>query len=212
MELTLRYSGPLRSNADPKEKHRIRLALHGQLEALWSEDRRLKEIYEDWKNLQIATRKGPHFEVNRPIVGQKNFFWRYPLEGYNFIPLITHVHELHCHLRVRLYRKMGPEGVLFVGGDLDNRLKTLLDALQVPSEQGQVPKAEESGTSPDEWPPVFCLLDDDRAVTKLSIESIKLLTPIPEKHTDSENYVEMEIDVRIEPAGVITGNLDMLFQ
>ena len=212
MELTLRYSGPLRSNADSKEKHRIRLKLHDQLETLWSEDGRLKGIYEDWVSLQIAARKGPHFEVNRPLKNPKDLFWRFPLDGYNFIPLITHVHELHCHLRIRLYRKVGPEGVLFVGGDIDNRLKTLLDALQVPNDSAQVPRAEEGSNSPDEWPPIFCLLDDDRAVTKLSVESIKLLAQIPKEHTDLENYVEMEVDVTIEPASPIMGNVDMLFQ
>ena len=212
MELTLRYSGLLPSNGSTKEKQDIRLHLHEQLESLWAEDRRLREIYEDLKNLQIPARSGPHFEVDRPIAGPKFFWWRWPLCGYNFIPLVTHVHELHCFLRIRIYRKVGPEGILFAGGDLDNRLKTLLDALQVPSEASQLPKSKQVSNDPSEWPPLFCLLDDDRAVTKLSIESIKLLSPIPPEYSGSENYVEMDIDATIAPASAIMGNVDMLFQ
>ncbi|MQA64336.1 MAG: hypothetical protein GEU76_00300 [Alphaproteobacteria bacterium] len=212
MDLTLRYRGPLRSNAGPVDKQKIRLELHDQLRAFWAEDRRLKEHFAEWKTLQVAARRGQHFEVKRPVVGIRNFYWRYPLQGYNFVPLITHVHELHCHLQIRLYRKIGPGGILFVGGDLDNRLKTLLDALQVPIYEQDVPENENQSESPEDWPPVFCLLDDDSAVTKLSIESIKLLTPVPAELEQPGNYVEMEIDVRIVPATAITGSLDMLFQ
>lgn len=75
MELTLRYSGLLPSNGGTKEKQNIRLHLHEQLEFLWAEDRRLREIYKDLKNLQIPTRSGPHFEVVRPISGPKSFWW-----------------------------------------------------------------------------------------------------------------------------------------
>jgi hypothetical protein len=70
---------------------------------------------------------------------------------------------------------------LFEGGDLDNRLKTFFDALRVPHLKEQLP-AEIGCPEVDEkaidWPFMFCLLDDDRAITKLYIESLQMLTAL----------------------------------
>jgi Holliday junction resolvase RusA-like endonuclease len=45
--------------------------------------------------------------------------------------------KAHVELKMRLYRKN--QGILFEGADLDNRLKTFFDALQVPKDASQVP-------------------------------------------------------------------------
>lgn len=59
------------------------------------------------------------------------------------------------------------------GGDIDNRLKTLLDALSVPKD-GQVPSGEVWEPGED---PFHCLLEDDNLVTGLSISVDRLLGP-----------------------------------
>lgn len=111
-----------------REKHEIRLKLHDQLAQYWQQAPRLKDLFADLKGLQIAAR-GPHskFVVDRPLADKTKFWWRYPLGGFDFIPLVTDIHECHCELSIRLYRKS--EGILFEGGDIDNRLKTFFDAL-----------------------------------------------------------------------------------
>jgi hypothetical protein len=207
MELTLRFRGELpaatKSNARVLDKHRIRKDLHNQLAVFWAQHRSLVDINKDLKGLQITKRARGVFDVDRPIIGMKNFFWRYPLCGYDFIPLVTHVHELHCHLDIRVYRRLDQRGILFEGGDLDNRLKTFFDALRVPAEPSQIPEeldTPEMEFHTKEWPHMFCLLDDDKAIKKLSIQSLKMLTPIPENCEHPENYTEMDIDVNITPA------------
>ena len=53
-------------------------------------------------------------------------------------------------------------------GDLDNRLKVLLDALRMPHSPKEVP-GNAFGTGHDE---LFCLLEDDSLVRKISIEAV----------------------------------------
>jgi hypothetical protein len=216
MRLTLRYKDELaassRSNSRVPEKHHIRQQLHAQLAVFWSQHAVLKTF--DVKDLQVATRSGGKFEVERPIVGLRNFWWRYPLCGINFVPIVTEVQEAHCHIDIRIYRRVDAGGFLFEGGDLDNRLKTFFDALRVPHTKDQLPTdlgCPDTDDTAKDWPPLFCLLDDDRGITKLSIESLKMLTPTPATCGHPENYVELEIDVKIVPVTPMTGTLSLLY-
>ncbi|ART55471.1 hypothetical protein CBP35_11560 [Acidovorax carolinensis] len=73
-----------------------------------------------------------------------------------------------------LFRQQ-PRGTLITdGGDIDNRLKTLLDGLRVP--RGAMEGRAELPQEPDPLP-FFCLLEDDSLVTKVSVESEQLLRP-----------------------------------
>mgnify|MGYP001606144215 CR=1 FL=1 len=214
MELTLRYRGQLAANGRPSDKHKIRKQLHGQLDEFWRQDTRLSEIYKNLKQLQIPKRSRDHFEVDRPLPDPTFFYWRWPLCGYDFIPLVTHVHELYCYLNIRIYRKLGRGGILFTGGDLDNKLKTFFDALRVPQAPEELPNEEDAPNMDDNsanWPHMFCLLDDDRAITKLTIQSFKLLTNVPVDCDRPENYVELDADVTILPATPLLGSLNILY-
>ncbi len=55
-------------------------------------------------------------------------------------------------------------------GDIDNRLKTLLDSFTMP-DQNQTPDG-----SPDTGEtPFFCLLEDDKLITGLAVKTDRLL-------------------------------------
>ena len=209
MELTLRYSGLLTSNGDKNEKHRIRKELHPQIETLWKRDTRLSDKYSDLLDLQTPSLAGNKFEVPRPLKRNKDFWWRHPLNGWNFIPLFTRIHEAHCELSVRIYRKTESRGVLFEGGDIDNRLKTFLDALTVPMRPDQSPN-EAASENPNDWPPLMCLMDDDRSVTKLTVQSIRMLTEPPPSVRDTTNYVELDVDVIITPVLPLMGTMELM--
>ena len=60
------------------------------------------------------------------------------------------------------------------GGDLDNRLKTLFDALRMPQGNNEVP-GKMFGNGED----LFCLLEDDSLVRKFSVESRESLDSPP---------------------------------
>lgn len=215
MRLTMKYRGKLvattTSNSRVLEKHEIRNQFHEQIKAHWDGHSLLKDI--DPKKCQVVSKSGTkQFDVQRPLKSQdgSEFFWRYPLGGFNFVPLANHVHEFHCELSIKMYRVSAPGSFIFSGGDVDNRLKTLFDALRMPHEISQFPAEEPANPDEDSWPVFHCLLQDDDMITKLSIESVKLLMPVPPGNRP-ENYVELDIEVNLRPITPMFGTLAYLF-
>jgi hypothetical protein len=73
-------------------------------------------------------------------------------------------------------------------GALDNRLKTLFDALSVPNQDQIV-------DDPSISSPVYCLLEDDALVSGLTIETHRLLSsPCTGKN---EVRLLIEVDVKV---------------
>lgn len=70
---------------------------------------------------------------------------------------------LACHLDVEVWAREA-RGVLMADGDLDNRLKTLIDSLAMPRHQSQL-----GGMVSPRGDLTFCLLEDDSQVTRLSV-------------------------------------------
>jgi hypothetical protein len=89
-------------------------------------------------------------------------------------PLITQRNDLACELAVTLLRQQSPGQLLGEGGDIDNRLKTLLDALRMPNtaeaQQAKIDTRHDND-------PMHCLLQDDALVMKVSVETDWLLRP-----------------------------------
>jgi hypothetical protein len=82
--------------------------------------------------------------------------------GYNFLPLISEYFGLTCSLDILFLRRDAPGQLIQSGGDIDNRIKVLLDGLRMPKsveECKEVPKEGEN--------PFFCLLEDDSLITKI---------------------------------------------
>jgi len=207
VEFDLKYRGLLpaatSNNKRVPEKHTIRQSVREQLEILWAKDSRFAKI--DPSKLQRGTKEGGRFNVQRPI-GDVPAAWLYhhPVRDIQFVPLITHVREARCRLAIRLFRRQPPGEIIARGGDLDNRLKTLFDALRMPHNADELPEGVPLGPSP-----FLCLLDDDALITKVSIETFGLLTP-PGPWEDAD-YVEVDIGVEVVPVTPMWGTLDWLF-
>ncbi len=152
MKFYLVYRGELRSNGDSAHKHEIRRAFHRQLSNLWN-DFPLNEFH---KHVTIDPEKGNALGIKR--------------SGFSFVPLISPRLELVASLEILLLRPEAAGSLVTQAGDIDNRLKTLLDALQIPKEnqipKGVVPQADERL--------FYCLLEDDNLVTSLAINTGKL--------------------------------------
>ncbi len=159
MEFRLIYEGPLRGQgAKSAHKWDIRRALHPQLQRLWQ----TRPLLDAAPTLLAHPAKPKTVSV----IIEKG--------GRLFAPLVTQRLDLYAEVSVLLFRQQ-PRGTLITdGGDIDNRLKTLLDGLRVPhgSMEGQL----EDVNAPDPAP-FFCLLEDDSLVTKVSVESEQLLRP-----------------------------------
>lgn len=159
MEFRLIYEGPLRGQgAKSPHKWEIRRALHPQLKRLWQE----RPLIDAATSLLAH----PPLPSKVSVIVEKG--------GLLFAPLVTQRLNLYVELSVLLFRQQ-PRGTLITdGGDIDNRLKTLLDGLRMPrgSMEGRTAMPED----PDPVP-FFCLLEDDSLVTKVSVESEQLLRP-----------------------------------
>jgi hypothetical protein len=167
MRLVLHYRGPLRSNGDAMHKQQIRAALSAQLAKVWeqpplSEDKRL---------------------LNQPKSLASYSFIR-EVAGLEFVPLVTAEAHIVAELRIVLLRPGPPGDLLSQGGDIDNRLKTLFDALTVP-QANQIRQA--SSTPPGR---TFCLLEDDRLVTHVEVRAEQLLEDV------DPSIVDMTVSVR----------------
>jgi hypothetical protein len=177
MEFRLVYNGPLSSASNSsrvKEKHAIRKAVHSQL-------RELRLIRDSVPNVQRI--------LSSP---QK-------LKGFSFFPLVTSKHACYCDLDI-LFLRHGNPGSIRVNGDIDNRLKTLYDALRMPKNENELP----TDAAPDEDDkPFYCLLEDDSLITGTDIVTDRLLLP----SSIGPNEVRLVIHVHIAPMVKSADNL-----
>jgi hypothetical protein len=162
MQFTLYYRGKLKSNARPEEKHDLRRHFHRQLRVLWDEP-----PLNDFKNLLRYERRNENGVPEELGILQK-------AHGFEFAPLVCENVALVAELEIKMLWPQAPGAIVSAGGDIDNRLKTLFDSLKMPCEATALPKGAMPG--PDEQP-FFCLLEDDRLITRVSVETDRLLEP-----------------------------------
>src|SRR5437867_2888244 len=146
LRFTLSYRGPLRADS-AKDKQHIRLCLHNQLKMLWS---------------------GPPFDrfhdhhftdaESKKSVGKVTYF-----------PLVSKSNRLIAELDIFLLRNEAPGRIIVSGGDIDNRLKTLFDALRCPH------SAKEAGSQSHTDSEIYTLLEDDSPITAVSVTTDRLL-------------------------------------
>jgi hypothetical protein len=183
MEFTLYYRGPLKANGGPKDKHALRRHFHTQLKRLW----------------QQYPLKAFEQMVGPKRVGQNLWLIR-PVHDFRFAPLVAAENHLVAELDILLLRPEPPGSIITQGGDIDNRIKTLLDVLKVP-EQNALPR--EALPSDDEEP-LFCLLEDDALIVHLAVRTERLL----ERVADPSEVVLL-IRVTTKQLRVLMGTIGM---
>lgn len=204
MRFRLTYKGRLksgRSNSAAKHKHDIRKCFHPQLKQLW-ETHELLSTYRVYGTYgEISERPlsrhfgfGPEGEgrMLKDVVAENADFSH---SGYRFVPLVCERFHLQCSLDFLILRE-DPIGSF--SGDLDNRLKTLIDALRMPTDS----EMKKIGSPDDDERPFFCLLEDDKFITSFSVKSDTLLSKKPDR-----SFVKLVIGVTIQPTYATDFNL-----
>ena len=194
MRFHLTYSGTLHGSntGSPRanHKHEIRKVFHRQLKQLWGATWLKHQTYGLWDKDQTIPERTPLNEALSAI---------YKRDNYRFVPLVRERISLHCSLDILFLRPDAP-GSIVQSADIDNRLKTLFDALRMPANASELGKYEKPNEGED---PFYCLLEDDKLISRVSVTTDMLLEPI----TDLANDVRLMIDVQISPYNVTFGNI-----
>lgn len=228
MEFRLIYQGPLPAEkcqprgphggteGRAKEKHQLRKHFHLQLRELWKEHPDLKHQAEQ-KFIVFTT---PPNMVSYPGPGVRMIYpadlykeqqerartWvehvadNFQRCGGRFVPLINDAGGFTCSLDILFLRRDAPGNLIEAGGDIDNRIKVLLDGLRMPKNLNEL-----GGFSigPDE-DPFFCLLEDDKLITSISVTTDRLI--IPKRSDEDIKDVLLVIHVSmVNPSAVFAG-------
>lgn len=178
MRFRLLYAGPLKANGGPGDKQAIRRQLHPQLMQLWQQ-----------KPLSYFAEPNSQHNYLDPSPADPGHTLIFPVGPFQFAALVSERINLICELQVLFLRREEPGSVVTQGGDIDNRIKTLLDALRFPKNASELPTGDQPGL--DEAP-FFCLLEDDNLITRLDVVTDRLLTPGP----PSDVHLIMHIETR----------------
>jgi hypothetical protein len=170
VEFTLYCRGPLKANGSPADKHKIRQYFHNQVKELWNQPP-LNRHHEFLDPSHEPTGIGGNVVVTEYEEGTVV----HPVGAYRFASVVHSAINLVADLTITFLRPEPAGAIVTQGGDIDNRIKTLLDALKMPKEPQDLPK----GISPttNEKPFFFCLLEDDNLITGLNIKTARLLEP-----------------------------------
>jgi hypothetical protein len=163
LEFRLVYGGRLlgagKNDTRSEHKHEIRRIFHDQLRIFWQKNTNLRE-----------------WECPNEKTGKRGKVWEnaaehFQLNGIGYVPLSFDGLGVACKLDILMLRPEAPGQTLIKGGDIDNRLKTLFDALRIP----KVGEVAELPTDEDGRNPFFCLLEDDSLINHISVTTDLLL-------------------------------------
>jgi hypothetical protein len=199
MRFTLTYDGPLSSNGSTgkrsEKKQTIREQIHPQLAELWKTHPSLIGLQ---RGRYIAAHiigepeDNPHGEEGNALPGDVDLCAPVTKGGVGFLPLVRDRLKLKCSLTISFLRREAP-GRVYQGGDLDNRVKMLLDALTVPRHDEQVVPSAINGVT-------YCLLEDDSLITGLDVQSRRMLGGNGAAPNDVKLFID--VDVRVSDVGV----------
>ena len=201
MEFRLTYEGlllatqkdPVDGQADARAEHKrhIRRQFHLQLKRFWDINPYLKHgnpVTFDWKSRTVPKSGITHgtgiAEFLAPL---------YRRNGYECVPLVREELSLICSLDILFLRPDRPGSVL-QSGDIDNRLKTLFDALRLPKEEAQELVGYDNAA--DDEKPFYCLLEDDSLITHVSVETDILLQPTGKKFDVNDTRLVIAVSLR----------------
>lgn len=217
MRFRLIYERELRANQrDPiggqpdrlaEHKQKIRKVFHRQLKHLWETNWFLNStiVFAGDYGIEMPTGDGsiPNSLSDSRISLVDAVAHNHRENSYRFVPLVRKDWRLMCSLQI-LFLRHDPPGSVVHAGDLDNRVKTLIDALRKPEGASELRGNEIPAEGED---PFFCLLEDDRLVAGLSVESDRFLEPPRGRRDEDRRQVHVVVTVDVRPYDVTNFNL-----
>jgi hypothetical protein len=212
MKFTLVWSGKLPSSGNkPKleDVTRIRCEFDQQMRYLWETHNSLQVLKEYGFIVnpnstssffdQSATPRQLHQRAPGHMIDLCEWMSVSGKKNVRYMPLVRKTLNLSCELSILFMRQEDPGALTTKGGDLDGRLKTLLDALRMPSK-------EEQDNSPPDLDEIYCLMENDSLVSALDIQTERLLLP----PSDHQHEAQLVIEVSLRVLRVNQGNYCLL--
>ena len=182
----LTYDGPLKAASQSEnrrvDKHAIRQVFSRQLKQLYFEREGFLE-----KEFAAIPSSGKTLGVSRG--------------GYLCLPVVREKLHLVCDLDILFLRRDSPGNLVSQGGDLDNRIKVLFDALRIPQDDNEVRGLHD----PEQSCVLLCLTEDDKLITGFRVTTDRLLEPATSEA--EENNVRLIINVEIKVTKLTEENL-----
>jgi hypothetical protein len=168
-------------------KQIIRRDFHNQLNELWKVDSRLKNYARRYP-VSAATGETEVLTSYLDDYSKLN-----EMGGVRWAPLVADRWGAVCSLDI-LFLRHEPKGGIIQSGDLDNRIKTLFDALRMPK-SNEIPDDWESQNEPS---PFFCLLSDDKLITQFRVTADRLLVPNAKPQPDADVHLVIKVNTFID--------------
>jgi hypothetical protein len=167
-------------------KQRIRRELHPQLKTLWQQHPTLKSA---WRGNDLD-----------PVPKIDEIAADFSKCGYRFVPLVRVNRNMACSLDFLILRRKEQHRVFSGAGDLDGRVKTLIDGLRMPG-----PCNELGGATPSsDEDPFFCLLEDDALIYDFKVVTDTLLVPPEPDEPERDIVAIIDVHVRAPDGGEVT--------
>ncbi len=205
MRFHLVYSGPLSASGNkskPEEIAAIRAKISPQLQNLWSTHHSLQVLLREGATPPasggIAIMRGEKGELG-PRDKAKNgwgndLLTEIQINCTSFLPLVRRSLSLNCELDILFLRQQDPGQLISQGGDIDNRVKTLLDALRNP----EIAEDKRSPTIGSNL--VYTLMESDTLVSRLNIDTDRLLVSNSAAPNEAHLVIEVTLNVlRVGP-------------
>lgn len=181
-------------------KQDIRRVFHKQLKQLWAVQPFLNSYRRSPEGMAIEDRPvwmseawfGAGEAAKRPF--SEVVADRFRENNYRFVPLVCDDYNVTCSIDI-LFLRRDPPGSAIQAGDIDNRVKTLIDALRKPA--GATELRDHSAPGPGE-DPFYCLLQDDKLIEHFSVETDTLLDEVVPGDADRRK-AKVVVTVALKP-------------
>ena len=194
VEFYLTYDGQLKGDGGADHIMDIRKVFHPQLRKFWADHPLLK----GWIYPPKPTGLVRDAAVVPPSM-KDHLADEFACNGYKFVPLAMVKYHALVTLDI-LFLRSGVPGTILKSADLDARLKALIDALRIPNQKQELGSYLPPTVNED---PFFCLMEDDKLVSNMSIRTDSLLQATAPKGVFYKHDARVFIKVTVgtyEPA------------
>jgi len=201
MKFILCYEGEIRARGRKstiENEHAIRKEFHRQLKVLYSQEP--FNIHP----AAICWNKSDSTDGCNDPETQLYLRMQSTLAGYRFLPFISDKIHLHARLDILFLKPVVKESSIASYFDIDNKVKTLIDAMTIPPNKEKIP----TGTKPEVGEdPFLCVLSDDKLVTELNVRTEKWLVDLGQEGRNNTFKVLIEVTINASRGTPFTGEL-----